>query len=74
MEKLGSRFSTTFQNKVISSILSDRSFTRQIYDIIKPEYFDSEAAEWLVRTILKYMNEFEKMPTLDVLKVKINSI
>ena len=74
MEKLGSRFSTSFQNKVISAILSDRSFTRQIYDIIKPEYFDSEAAEWLVRTILNYMNEFEKMPTLDVLKVKINSI
>ena len=74
MEKLGSRFSTSFQNKVISAILSDRSFTRQIYDIIKPEYFDSEAAEWLVRTILKYMSEFEKMPTLDVLKVKINSI
>ena len=74
MEKLGSKFSTSFQNKVISSILSDRSFTRQIYDIIKPEYFDSEASEWLVKTILKYMSEFEKMPTLDVLKVKINPI
>jgi len=74
MEKLGSKFSTSFQNKVISSILSDRSFTRQIYDIIKPEYFDSEASEWLVKTILKYMSEFEKMPTLDVLKVKINTI
>ena len=49
MEKLGSKFSTSFQNKVISSILSDRSFTRQIYDIIKPEYFDAESAEWLVK-------------------------
>ena len=74
MEKLGSKFSTSFQNKVISSILSDRSFTRQIYDIIKPEYFDAESAEWLVKNILKYMHEFEKMPTLDVLKVKINTI
>ena len=74
MEKLGSKFSTSFQNKIISCILSDRSFTRQIYDIMKPEYFDSEASEWLVKTILKYFNEFEKMPTLDVLKVKINPI
>ena len=41
---------------------------------MKPEYFDSEASEWLVKTILKYFNEFEKMPTLDVLKVKINPI
>ena len=59
MEKLGSKFSTSFQNKIISCILSDRSFTRQIYDIMKPEYFDSEASEWLVKTILKYFNEFE---------------
>lgn len=74
MEKLGSKFSTSFQNKVISAILSDRSFTRQIYDILKAEYFDSEASEWLVRTILKYFDEYETMPTLDVLKVKINTI
>jgi replicative DNA helicase len=74
MEKLGSKFSTSFQNKVISAILSDRSFTRQIYDILKAEYFDSEASEWLVKTILKYFDEYETMPTLDVLKVKINTI
>lgn len=74
MEKLGSKFSTSFQNKVISAILSDRSFMRQIYDILKPEYFDAEASEWLVKTTMQYFDEYEKMPTLDVLKVKINSI
>ena len=74
MEKFGSKFSTSFQNKVISAILSDRSFTRQIYDILKSEYFDSEASEWLVKTIMKYFDDYETMPTLDVLKVKINTI
>ena len=74
MEKFGVKFSTTFQQKVISAMISDRSFTRQIYDIIKPEYFDAEASEWLVKTILKYFDDYEKMPTLDVLKVKINGI
>ena len=74
MEKLGSKFSTSFQNKVISAIISDRAFTRQIYDILKPEYFDSEASEWLVKTTLKYFDDYETMPTLDVLKVKINTI
>ena len=74
MEKFGVKFSTTFQQKVISAMISDRSFTRQIYDIIKPEYFDAEASEWLVKTILKHFDEYEKMPTLDVLKVKINGI
>ena len=74
MEKFGSKFGTSFQNKVISALISDRPFTRQVYDIIKPEYFDSEAAEWLVKTILQYFNEYQKMPTLDALKVKINVI
>ena len=74
MEKLGSKFSTSFQNKVISSILSDRAWFRQIYDILMPEYFDSEGSEWLVKTIMKHFNDYEQMPTLDVLKVKINSI
>ena len=74
MEKLGSKFSTSFQNKVISCILSDRSFTRQIYDILKAEYFDAESSEWLVNTIIKYFDDYETMPTLDVLKVKINTI
>lgn len=74
MEKLGSKFSTSFQNKVISAIISDRSFTRQIYDILKPEYFDAESSEWLVKTTMNYFDQYDKMPTLDVLKVKINSI
>ena len=74
MEKLGSKFSTSFQNKVISAIISDRAFTRQIYDILKPEYFDSESSEWLVKTTLKYFDDYGTMPTLDVLKVKINTI
>ena len=74
MEKLGSKFSTSFQNKVISCILSDRSFTRQIYDILRADYFDSEASEWLVKHIMGYFDQYEKMPTLDVLKVKVNTI
>jgi replicative DNA helicase len=74
MEKFGSKFNTTFQHKVISALISDKPFTRQVYDIIKPEYFDSEASEWLVKSVLQYFDQYEKMPTLDVLKVKINSI
>ena len=57
MEKLGSKFSTSFQNKVISSILSDRAWFRQIYDILMPEYFDSEGSEWLVKTIMKHFDD-----------------
>lgn len=74
MEKFGSKYGTSFQNKIISSLLGDRSFLRQVFDILKSEYFDSDAAEWLVREIMSYVHEYEKLPTLDVLKVRINTI
>ncbi len=74
MEKFGTKFSNTFQIKVISSLLGDRVFTRQVFDILKPQYFDSEASEWLVKEIMSYMDTYETLPTLDVLKVKINSV
>jgi len=74
MEKFGTKFSNTFQIKVISSLLGDRAFARQVFDILKPQYFDSEASEWLVKEIMSYMDTYENVPTLDVLKVKINSV
>jgi len=74
MEKFGSKYGTSFQNKIISALLGDRSFSRQVFDILKPEYFDSESSEWLVREVMSYVEEYEKLPTLDVLKVRINTI
>lgn len=71
MEKFGSKFGTGFQTKILSALLSDMVFSRQIYDILKPQYFDSEASEWLCKTILEYIDTYESKPTLDVLKTKI---
>ena len=74
MEKFGSKFGTGFQTKILSALLSDMVFSRQIYDILKPQYFDSEASEWLCKTILEYIDTYESKPTLDVLKTKITPI
>jgi len=74
MEKFGSKFGTGFQTKILSALLSDMLFSRQIYDILKPQYFDSEASEWLCKTILEYIDTYESKPTLDVLKTKISPI
>lgn len=74
MEKFGTKFGTGFQTKILSALLSDMLFSRQIFDILKPTYFDSEASEWLCKTILDYIDTYESKPTLDVLKTKINGI
>ena len=74
MDKFGQKFGTSFQIKIISALLSDRIFLQTVYDILKPEAFDSEANEWLVKIILKHFDEFSKLPTLDVFKVEIDKV
>jgi replicative DNA helicase len=74
MDKFGHRFGTSFQIKILSALISDRVFFQTVYDIIKPEYFDSESNEWISRTILSYFDGYEKLPTLDVFKLESDKI
>lgn len=55
-------------------MITDRSFMSQIYDIIDPEYFDSEALRFLVKNTRFYFHEYRSLPTVDVFKVQIDSI
>ena len=73
-ESTFTQFGSGFQSKVISSILSDQKFISTISDILEPQYFDSEANKWLVENIKKYFFEYKTVPTLEVLKIKIDSI
>ena len=74
MDKFGNKFGTSFQIKIISALISDRIFLQMVYDIIKPEYFDSESNEWVVKKILSHFDEYSELPTLDVFKVEVNKI
>lgn len=74
MDKFGNKFGTSFQIKIISALISDRIFLQTVYDIIKPEYFDSESNEWVVKKILSHFDEYGELPTLDVFKVEVNKI
>tara|TARA_R110000803_G_scaffold41254_1_gene88784 strand:- start:3766 stop:5124 length:1359 start_codon:yes stop_codon:yes gene_type:complete len=74
MDKLGHKFGTSFQIKIISALLSDRIFLQTVYDILKPENFDSEANEWLVKNTFAHFDTFKALPTLDVFKVEISKV
>jgi len=74
MDKFGSKFGTSFQLKIISALLSDKVFFKTVYDIIKPEYFDSESNEWILRTLASHFDDYEKLPTLDVFKVELDKV
>ena len=68
------QFGHVFQAKIISSLLSNKRFIQTISDILKPVYFDSDANKWLVETIVAYFFEYKTIPTLDVMKVKIDEM
>ena len=69
-----SNYGHSFQVKVISALLTDKAFTQQVSDILLPEFFESEANQWIVETIVKYFYEYKTSPTLDVFKIKVQDV
>ena len=69
-----SSYGYAFQIKVITGLLVDKSFLQQISDILSPKYFESDANNWIVSTILEYQKEYNASPTLEVMKVKLEKV
>jgi hypothetical protein len=68
------KFGSSFQSKTIALLLTNKIFLQTISDILKSKYFDSDANRWLVGTIVAYFFEYKTIPTLEVLKIKIEEI
>ena len=68
------QFGTSFQSKIVASLMTDVKFLGTISDILDPSMFDSDSNKWLVRSIRDYYYEYKKQPTLEVLKFKVDEI
>jgi len=68
------KYGTSFQLKIISSLLTDVKLIESLYETISPNFFDSDAAKWIVETILEYYDGYKKLPTMDVFKAEITKI
>jgi len=69
-----SEYGYGFQVKTIAALFTDRTFLQQIADIIRPDYFESDANSWLLEVTLDHFAEYKCPPSKDVLKVKITEI
>jgi len=67
-------YGNTFQQKVIASLMTDRLFLQQSHDLIDAKYFGTDAMQWIVKQTLDYFKEYKSAPTLEVLKVKLDSV
>ena len=68
------KYGSEFQVKCISSLLSDKSFLERICDIADPTSFESDAHQWIVKTIVSYFMTYKDLPTLNVFKVHVDTI
>ena len=68
------QYGSSFQSKIIASLISSKAFLEQIQDILEDSYFESDANKWLVREIKKYHIQYKNSPTLEALKVLVNDV
>lgn len=67
-------YGSGFQNKVLAVLIKDRAFLQQINDIIDPQYFSSDSAQWITRTLIEYFNQYKCPPTLEAMKVYLDDV
>jgi replicative DNA helicase len=67
-------YGLNFQTKVISSLLKNKKFLLNIRDVVTPEFFDNQAHQYLVETIIKYFDKWHSTPTLDTLHIEVKKI
>lgn len=67
-------YGNSFQSKCIATLICDRPFLERIVDILLPEYFETEARQWIIEVIVNYFLEYKEIPTKEVFKVKANAL
>ena len=67
-------YGSGFQNKLLAVLIKDRIYLQQIHDILDPSYFSSESSQWIAGTIMEYFSTYKSSPTLEVMKVEVDSI
>lgn len=63
-----------FQLKVLGSLLTDKVFLLNVRDVLREEYFDSDAHKWIINQIIGYFDKYHTTVTMDVLKVELQKI
>lgn len=69
-----SQYGKGFQLKVLGAFLIDKKFILNARDLIRAEYFDSDAHKWIIETIIKYFDKYHTTITMDILKIELQKV
>mgnify|MGYP003625276328 FL=1 len=64
----------SFQIKLLASLFKNKTFLQQISDILESSYFESDSNKWIASTVMDYFTEYKSSPTLEVMKVRVDSV
>lgn len=68
------KYGTEFQNKCLTSLLTDKLFLERIVDILSPDYFETSAHKWAIKTIVEYFIKYKDIPSSTAMMVKLKEI
>lgn len=65
------QFGSAFQSKCIAILITDRAFLERIFDILSPDYFETDGHKWVIKLVMDYFPKYRDVPTMEVFKVEI---
>jgi len=68
------KFGSEFQSKCIASLVTDQFFVERIFDILTPDYFETDANKWIVQSTMDYFLKYKSIPTLQVFAVEAEKV
>ena len=68
------QYGTSFQSKIITSLLLNNKFIKTVYDILETSYFDADSNKYLIKEIKKYFDHYKIPPTMEAMKVLIDDV
>lgn len=63
-----------FQIKVLGALLTDKKFLLNVRDLIRTDYFDSDAHKWILETSMKYFDKYHTTISLEALKIELQKV
>ena len=61
-----------FQEKIISSILTDASYAKKVLPLLKYNYLDSDSLQWVLKLINGYYEKYKNIPNISFLANELN--
>ena len=68
------QYGTSFQSKIIASLLLNNKFIKTVYDILETSYFDADSNKFIIKQIKEYFDHYKMPPTMEALKVIIDDL